>query len=233
MEDTSRAGPTADLPPSGAEESDGQNANPSGYTFDSTGRRYPCAEYGHRIVVGNKRPKGVPPTVWKGLTSRETARALADREGEGIPPTSSVGVLGATAHENPRPHEPLVDPRGVHVKSSLRNGSKMSNDTREPQPRVVVGVTLRMGQRRNFTMVLVAGVTPRSAGSVCHLSTRRPWCADQSRRKKCLRIHRQIRPLSKSRADFVRGGRGMKNTHGSGPTLHVTLVIQGRRSTLG
>ena len=103
--------------------------------------------------------------MWKGLTSRETARALADREGEGIPPTSSVGVLGATAHESPRPHEPLVDQRGVHVKSSLRNGSKMSNDAREPQPRVVVGVTLRMGQRRHFTMVLVVGVTHAAQGA--------------------------------------------------------------------
>ena len=45
-----------------------------GYRYDSLGRKYPCDEYGHRIVAGSRRPKGIPPDVWKGLNSKEKAR---------------------------------------------------------------------------------------------------------------------------------------------------------------
>ena len=38
-----------------------------GRRYDSMGRRYPGDEYGHRIVTGSRRPKGIPPDVWKGL----------------------------------------------------------------------------------------------------------------------------------------------------------------------
>ena len=44
-----------------------------GYRLDSLSRKYPCDEFGHRIVAGSRRPKGIPPDVWKCLNSKEKA----------------------------------------------------------------------------------------------------------------------------------------------------------------
>ena len=48
--------------------------------------------------------------------------------------------------------------KGLHAKTSLRNGSKMSTNTPEPQTYAVVGVTLRADRRRGTAVVLVVGL---------------------------------------------------------------------------
>ena len=62
----------------------------------------PCNVYGHRIVVGSRRPKGAPPMVSRGLSSRNKAKVFATCKDEGRPPASSTDVLGATALEGTR-----------------------------------------------------------------------------------------------------------------------------------
>ena len=100
---TPRAESVPDPPQIDAETKEDSGAIPFGYTYDAMGRRYPCDEYGQLIVAGSKRPTGVPPTVWKGLSSREKAKALAEREGEGRRSASSTDGFGVVAREDAWP----------------------------------------------------------------------------------------------------------------------------------
>ena len=78
-----------------------------------------------------------------------------------------------------------------HAKTSLKNGSRMLTNTPEPQTYVAAGVTPRTGLRRGTTVVLIVWVTPRSIGIEHRPFSRRPWCADRFRRKKCLEAPRR------------------------------------------
>ena len=70
-----------------------------GFRYDSLGRKYPCDEFGHRIVAGSKRPKGIPPDVWKSLNTKEKAKISAESEPVEGRPASSTDVAGAIARD--------------------------------------------------------------------------------------------------------------------------------------
>jgi len=84
------------------------------YRFDSLGRKYPCDEFGHRIVTGSRRPKGIPPDAWKGLNSKGKATILSESGLLDGHPASSTDGIGALAHDG----TPEMD---------------LSDDDREPQ----------------------------------------------------------------------------------------------------
>jgi hypothetical protein len=79
-----------------APEERAETGDHPGHRYDSLGRKNPCDECGHRTVAGSRRPKGIPPDVWKGLNSKEKANSLSDngpQEGHSAPSTDGVGVL--------------------------------------------------------------------------------------------------------------------------------------------
>ena len=86
----------APMGPTGVEREAGglRRGEPPRYEYDSIGRKYPCDEYGRRVVTGSRRPKGVPPAVLERLPSKGKAKTL-ERPAEGRGSASSIDGVGA------------------------------------------------------------------------------------------------------------------------------------------
>ena len=86
---------------------------PFDYGIDSAGRKYPTGTYGYRIIPGSRRPPGVPPNIWKGLSTKDNMEAsTVGKPASEAPAASSSSMIVkqiGTMLECERFHDQWVD----------------------------------------------------------------------------------------------------------------------------